>query len=156
MQKKIITGKEEIEQIIQQAQACYLAMVDENNLPYVVPMNFGYTHGEFHLHSGPHGKKMRILKKNNDVCLSLDVESKLNHVSENVACSYSMIYKSLIANGKVFFIDDINKKIESMNIIMKHYTGREFTYNRPAIENVSVFIMKVKEMTVINRGITEF
>ncbi len=151
MKKKFITDKKEIEEIIEKAQVCYLAMVDEGR-PYVVPMNFGYDNGDFILHSGKPGKKMEILHKNNQVCLSLDVDSRLNFVSKNTACSYSMKYKSIVAKGSILFVDEFDKKTELMNVIMKHYTGREFTYNAPAINNVEIMVMKVDEITAINRG----
>ncbi len=151
MRKKTITNPAEIEEIIQKAQTCYLAVAD-NNTPYVVPMNFGYENGIFYLHSGKPGYKLEVLRKNNQACIALDVDSKLHFVSENTACSYSMKYKSVVAKGRIEFIDDYDKKVECMNIIMKHYTGREFTYNSPAIINVEIFIMKVDIITGINRG----
>jgi uncharacterized protein len=151
MRKITISNKKEIEMIIEKAQVCYLAMVDEG-LPYVVPMNFGYLDGDFILHSGKPGKKMEILRKNNQVCLSLDVESRLNVISENTACSYSMKFKSIVAKGKIIFVEEYERKVQMMNVIMKHYTGREFTYNRPAIDNVEIMIIKVEELTAINRG----
>ena len=151
MRKKFINNQSEIEEIIQQAQICYLALADDN-VPYVVPMNFGYENGIFYLHSGKPGRKLEILRKNNQACIALDTDSELNFVSENTACSYSMKYKSVVARGRILFIDDYEQKIRYMNIIMKHYTGRDFTYNRPAIENVEIFIMKPDELTAINRG----
>jgi len=152
MRKKFVTNEKEIEEIILTAQTCYLAMVDENNLPYVVPMNFGFQNGTFYLHSGLPGKKMSILQKNNHICLALDIDSKLHVVSENTACSYSMKYKSVIAHGKIKFIENYDEKVEGMNIIMKHYIDKEFTYNKPAIDNVAVFTLKPTEITAINRG----
>jgi uncharacterized protein len=130
-----------------------MAMVD-NGKPYVVPMNFGYHDGVFYLHSGHTGKKMEILRKNPDVCLSLDIDSELNVRHENVACSYSMKYKSVIAHGKVEFVEDEQLKVEFMNLIMKHYCGRDdFQYSKPAISNVMIMIVKPVEICGHNRGV---
>ena len=57
-----ITDKAEMFQVIEKCDACYVSMVDQNNMPYVVPLNFGVKDGVIYLHSSPKGKKIDILK----------------------------------------------------------------------------------------------
>jgi len=74
-------------------------------------------------------------------------------VDEPVACSYSMTFKSVILMGKVEFITDFDEKIKIMNIIMKHYTGKDdFKYNTPSINNVVVMKIVPEQVTARVRG----
>ena len=53
----------EIEEIINNTQLCYVAM-SLNDEPYVLPFNFAYENRTIYLHSAPEGKKIDILEKN--------------------------------------------------------------------------------------------
>ena len=146
MKNRVIQLKEEIERIIRQCDVCSLAMVDLDNRPYVIPMNFGYEEDVVYLHSSQTGKKMDILAKNRQVSLSFSTDHELRWQSEKVACSYSMKYRSVLASGRVEFIEDPDEKVTALNIIMKNYTDREFTYNAPALREVAVFKVVVEKL----------
>jgi len=146
MPAKAINKKEALEAIINKCDVCYLGLANENE-PYVLPFNFGYKNDYIYLHSAPEGKKIEILKKNPKVCIAFSTDHKLAFRSENMACSYHMKFKSVLAYGVVEFIDDYDQKIEVLNIVMEKYTGRTFDYNAPAINNVAIFRVKVEEMT---------
>ena len=141
-----------INAIINKCDVCYVAMVTVEGNPYVLPFNFGFD-GEFiYLHSAPEGKKIDALNINSNVCIAFSTDHALRHTSDNVACSYGMKFKSVIAYGNVEFVDDYDEKIRIFNIIMKKYTGKEFTYNAPAINNVAVMKVKVDEFTCRESG----
>ncbi len=146
MKSKVITSKEEIDDIISNCQFCNVAMVESSGEPYVVPMNFGYTEGYIFLHSSKTGKKMDILKEKNKVCISFSIDHELRWQSENMACSYSMKYRSVLAYGRVEFIEEPEKKIEALNCIMLHYTGEEFTYNEPSVREVAVYMVIIENL----------
>lgn len=150
--KRIITKLWEMEDIIRKCDCCYIGMVDEKNLPYVVPFNFGYSGKVIYLHSGQAGKKIDILKKNNNVCVAFSTGHSLSAQNESVACSYIMSYKSVLCYGKVEFIGDIEKKTEALNIIMKQYIDRDFTYSAPSVKNVLVYKVVIDEMTAKEFG----
>ncbi len=152
MKKFEISNLQEIEDLIGRIEVCNLAMSD-GETPYVVPMNFGYSGGILYLHSAPVGKKIELLNKNPRVCVSFYSDAVLNIRNDNVACSYSMKFKSVLMSGSIVFIDDIDEKKTAMNIIMKHYSGRaDFDYNLPAIKGVCIFKLKPEEITAFKRG----
>lgn len=128
-----------IRKIIDKCEVCYLGMVDQEGKPYVLPFNFGYEDGRIFLHSAGEGKKIGILKDNPNVCVSFSTDHLLFHRHEPVACSYGMKYRSVLAYGRVVFVDDFNEKVRILNIIMQKYAGREFSFNPPAINNVCVY-----------------
>lgn len=147
MHPSFTTNQSEIDEIINKCEVCYVSMVDENNLPYVLPFNFGYSQGVIYLHSSAKGKKIDILKKNPSVCIAFSTDHKLRYQSEKMACSYSMKYRSVLAFGKVEFIEDMDQKIEFLNTVMSHYTDREFTYSAPSLREVCTYKVKVERFT---------
>lgn len=146
MKNRVIALKEEVERIIRQCEVCNLAMIDPDNAPYVIPMNFGYANDTVYLHSSRTGKKVDILKKNNRVSLSFSTDHELRWQSEKVACSYSMRYRSVLASGRVEFIEDMQEKVDALNVIMKNYTDRSFKYNDPAVRDVLVFKVVIDKL----------
>lgn len=142
MKSRMITDQSLTDAVINACDVCFVGMVDENNKPYTLPLNFGYHDGIIYLHTGPKGKKLEILRKNPNICLVMSTGHEMYHQSENVACSYAMRYKSVMVSGKVAFIDDLDEKVNALSAIMKQYTGREdYRYSQPALKNVTV--MKV-------------
>lgn len=154
MRKYKITDQAKIDAIIKEAQVCTLSLVD-NGMPYAVPMNYGYADGVIILHSAMTGKKIDILKQNNNVCVSFYCDERLNVRHEKVACSYSMKFKSVLAFGKAVEITDFNEKVDAMNEVMKQYAGKSFTYNEPAIKGVFIMKINVEEFTAYYRGYEE-
>lgn len=143
MKNRKIDFKPELESIIAKCEACSLSMVDEHGMPYVIVMNFGYRDDHIYFHSSRTGKKIDILLKNPNVCVAFSTDHQLRWVNEDVACSWGMKYRSVLAYGKVEFIDDFDEKEEALRIIMGNYSEHEFTFNAPAVKDVMVFRVKV-------------
>ena len=146
MKNRPLTFKPEIEAIIRKCDFCSLAMVDEDNKPYVLHMNFGYREDEIFFHAAKTGKKIDILKKNPEVCVAFSTDHDLRYVNEEVACSWAMRYRSVLAYGKIVFIDDYDEKVEALNIIMANYSEREFSYNTPAVNDVQPFKLVLEKL----------
>jgi uncharacterized protein len=147
MKPRVDLPQDEIDQIINSCEACMVGMVDLEGKPYVLPFNFGYKGGRLYIHSGPEGKKIEIWKSNPSVCVSFSSHYKMNIRHEDVACSYSMKYKSVLIHGKVSFIKDLDEKARVLNVIMEKYSGRaDFNYGTPALENVGVFEILIEKI----------
>lgn len=147
MRTSYIVEKSELESVITRCDVCFVGITEADGSPYVIPMNFGYSNDEIILHSGPHGKHLDLLALNNRVCVTFCSDGKLVYQHPDVACSYSMLAKSVLCKGSVTFIDDLAEKEAALNITMKNYTDRPFTYSQPALLNVKVWRVKVDEMT---------
>lgn len=146
MKNKVISKIEDIRNIIKKCDCCNLAMVDQNNHPYVIPMNFGFDDEYIYLHSSSKGKKMTILENNKNVCLSFSTDHELRWQSEQVACSYSMKYRSVLVYGTVEFVESPEKKIAALDKIMGQYTEKKFTYSDPAVRDVRVFKVHIDKL----------
>lgn len=147
MKTLLYTGKEQIEKTIGKCTICFVGMIDTDQTPYVIPMNFGYRDGIVYLHSAPEGKSISILEKNPTVCLTFSTPHHLVYQHPKVACSYRTRSESVIGWGKVRFEENFDRKIEALNLIMKQYTDKSFTYSDPAVHNVKVWIVELEKAT---------
>ncbi len=67
-------------------------------------------------------------------------------VNEEVACSWGMSYRSVLAYGKLEFVDDFDQKEEALKVIMSNYSDIDFTFNAPAVKDVLVFRVKIEKL----------
>lgn len=147
MRAKLITLQRDIDEIIAKCNVCYVGMVDEAGFPYVIPFNFGYRDGILYLHSSKKGLKIDILKKKPQICAVFSADHLLHAQSEQVACSYSMHYRSVQLFGEVEFVDEREEKIEILNLIMANYTDHAFSYSEPSLREVCTFKVEVKRFS---------
>ncbi len=147
MKTLIHSEKEQIESVIRKSDVCFVGMADTDGTPYVLPMNFGYEHGTIYLHSAQTGRSISILERNPKVCITFSVDHELVFQHPEVACSYRMRSKSVMAWGKVSYEEDPKKKEEALNIIMKQYVDKTFHYSDPAIRNVKIWKVEIEEIT---------
>ncbi len=146
MRTLYIEDRERIEKIIKSCRTCYLGLCDTDLQPYVVPMNFGLD-GEFiYLHSGQMGRKWEIMKRNPKVCITFCSGDTIVHQNEEVACSWRVRSKSVIAEGVLEFIEDFEEKEKALRIFMLQYSDKEFKFNAPAVKNVGVFRMRIEKI----------
>jgi len=138
----------ELELIISGSDVCRIAFAD-NNLPYIVTMNFGYSGGErpcFYFHCSNEGKKLEMLKNNNFVCFELDTDHEI-YEGEN-GCDWGMRFSSIIGYGRISVLWEREQRIAGLNSIMSHYSDREgFSYDERVLENTTILRLDIEEMT---------
>lgn len=146
MRTYFIQDFEEIEKVIRSCRTCFLGLCDEENQPYVLPMNFGYSDRTIYLHSGQFGRKWDIMQSNPKACITFCLGDELAYQDEMVACSWRVKSKSVIAEGEIEFIEDYDEKVAALEIIMRQYSDKEFRFNEPAVRNVGIFKMKIEKI----------
>lgn len=124
-----VKGIENITEIIDKCKVLSLGMCD-GDMPYVVPMNFGYeTKGDeitVYIHCSKIGKKLDVIRANSNVCIEMNAEHEI--VSGEKACDYGFKFASVIGFGKAEFITDFDEKLNAFKMLMKHQV------NMPDIE----------------------
>ena len=95
--QKIINDPEQIEEILSKAKFLRLALSDAE-IPYVVPISFGYKENAIYIHSSQKGKKIDILKRNPRVCFEADFETEV--MTADDPCRYNVRYRSVIGMGQ--------------------------------------------------------
>ena len=147
--REIIDNNEKIN-IIKKCKVCRIGL-SENNMPYVIPLNYGYNFENdiltLFFHSAKKGKKMDIIKNNNNACFEIDCDTKL--IEAENACGYGYAFKSIIGFGKIFLLENVDEKIDGLNKIMKHQTEKEtnFDFSTDEVNNVCVYKMIVEKFT---------
>jgi nitroimidazol reductase NimA-like FMN-containing flavoprotein (pyridoxamine 5'-phosphate oxidase superfamily) len=143
--EKEVRDKHAIESVMKRATICRIGL-SENDVPYVVPLNFGYKDNCLYFHSAKEGKKIDMMRKNNTVCFEIDVDNEL--VRAENPCKWSMKYYSVIGFGKAFFLEDSREKRQALNIIMEHYAGKSsFEYPEMALDSVAVIKVEIDSIT---------
>ncbi len=142
--EKQIIKTADIEQILKQAQVCRLGLVD-NNVPYIVPMNYGYQGQALYFHSAPAGRKIDLIRANPLVCFEVDELVKMNEAAR--ACDWGVSFKSVIGTGTARILESPAEKKAGLDIIMAQYSDRLFTYPDEMLEKTAVIKVTVEEMT---------
>jgi uncharacterized protein len=143
-----ISSIDEIKSIIEKCKVCHLAMVDKG-LPYVVPLNFGYSidNGILTLffHSARTGRKIDIMHENKEVCFEMAFEGTLSRITN--PCNAGYYFESVIGFGYVEFIEDVQQKCRALSLLMKQQSGQDFTFTENQAETVCVFRVISTEFT---------
>jgi len=142
-----ITDKKVMLDIISRAQVCYLGM-SKDNMPYVIPINFGYYENTIYFHCALEGEKIDVLKNNPHVCMVFNVDNKL--INNIVQDDWTMYYKSVIAYEKVEFIMDIAERQNAINIMFHHYGGKDYPLPEPVL--AKTMFMKVEINSMMGKG----
>ena len=136
--------------IIAKCKVCRLGLSD-NNYPYVIPLNYGYTYKNETLtlffHSAKEGKKIDIIQNNNNACFEIDCDTKL--IENETPCDCGYEFKSIIGTGKITFLETKEEKTDGLNRIMKHQTGKEaeHDFSENELNSVCVYKMTIEEFT---------
>ena len=142
--EKEITDKKAIEDIISRSKVCKLAMCDRD-IPYIVPMSFGFNDNTLYFHSAPQGEKIDILKKNPNVCFEFEILTQV--IKSARACKWGMKYKSVIGFGTASFITDDNLKRHAFDIIMNQYADGSFSYEEASLKSAIIIKIDIHSMT---------
>ena len=142
--EKEITDKSEIESIIRNSQVCRLGLADDG-LPYIVPLCFGYRGDTLFFHSAKEGRKIEILKTNNQVCFEFDINPEVQ--AGKTACAWGMKYQSVIGYGTAALIEDPEEKQEALDIIMSQYSEGNFNYSDKAFGQTLIIRVDISSMT---------
>jgi len=132
--------------LISRASVCRIGMCLDD-VPYVVPMNFGYRDSCVYLHSSKSGRKLDIIRANDNVCFEVDIDAEL--VDSGSPCACGMRYKSVIAFGKASLVENRAGKIEALDAITEHYLGgASGEYDEAVLEAVVIIKVELESATV--------
>lgn len=138
-----------INQIIEKCDCCRLGLIDGDR-PYIVPLNFGHVYEDeklvFYFHGANEGHKIELIHRNKYAGFEMDTAHMLH--GQEKACNHTFFYQSIIGTGKISFVTDKQKKIEALQLIMKHYTKKDnWDFEGKMVENMAVIRLEVESMT---------
>lgn len=118
-----VTDISDIITIIDKCHVMRVAFVDGTK-PYIVPLNFGYDLNEkgelaLYFHCAREGRKLEIIKTNNQVCFETDCSFEL--IKDIDACKWAAKYESVVGTGTMEVVTDDDEKQLGMTRIMEKY-----------------------------------
>jgi uncharacterized protein len=145
---RAISGIVEIEEIIRKADVCRLAFANEN-IPYMVTMNFGYTNDPeqlLYFHCAREGKKLDMMRRNNYVCFEMDTDHQI--IKGKRACDWGMRFTSIIGYGNIIEVTEKDERISGLNCIMSHYSDiGEYIFDDTVFEQTTILRLKILEIS---------
>lgn len=144
-----ITDYSKMIEILKQCDCCRVAFTEENG-PYILPLNFGFTKKDeqlvFYFHGSKEGKKMELIKNQKQVGFELDCKHQL--VTGEIACDYSYLFQSIIGKGMIELVEDYDEKVTGLNVIMSQYSAQShWDYQEQMVNSVAVIKLVVSEWT---------
>ena len=139
-------GMEETIEILNKSEYGILSTVDENNVPYGVPINFAYTDGVIYFHCAKDvGHKLSNIKQNSNACFTV-----VNDVCL-LPSTFSTKYSSAILFGTISAVEDDEEKRKGLEELIKKlapdYMESGLKYIANSMDDTTVLKMEVKEMT---------
>ena len=146
----------QIKAILDTAKVLHLGLAVDN-MPYVVPMNYGYSMEEgqltLYLHSAVRGKKLDMIRANPNVFFEMDCD-RIPFEGE-MPCQYGLAYSSIMGRGVATIVEDVEEKKKAMSLLMKTQTEKDFEFQDRLVSAVAVIRIDVSEYTAKKRPIPE-
>ena len=143
--KQEIRDKAVLEEILGGSEICRLSMID-GELPYIVPVNYGYSEGHIYIHSAPEGKKIDLLKQNTQVCF--EVEDTVEIVKGDEACDWTTRYRSVVGYATVEILSDEQSKQKGLEAIMAQHGAPELVnFNARNMERMVILKLKITSVS---------
>jgi nitroimidazol reductase NimA-like FMN-containing flavoprotein (pyridoxamine 5'-phosphate oxidase superfamily) len=141
--EKEITAQGELEQVLWQGRVCHLAIQDDP-LPYLVPLNYGYHDGALYFHSAPQGHKIELLEKHLRARFSVTIDYGI--IEAERACSWGARFTSVMGFGRIEFIEDLQAKQAALHILMAQYTDQTFSFEEAQVDATRIFKLIIESM----------
>jgi nitroimidazol reductase NimA-like FMN-containing flavoprotein (pyridoxamine 5'-phosphate oxidase superfamily) len=142
---KEITDPTLLSLIVTQAQVCHLGLA-KDNIPYVLPVSFGYDGTAIYFHTAKEGRKIDFMTANERVCFEFEHGVQLVRDDTN-PCKWTFSFQSVIGYGTVHELTGLSEKRDGLNQMMKHYSGREWPFTREDLETIRVWRIEIESLT---------
>lgn len=142
--EKAVTDELKILEIIGKAPVCFLGLSDDD-MPYVVPLNFGFEGKTLYAHCALEGKKLDIIRRNNRICVAIVGEEMVCGAEK--ACKWDSRYESVMIFGAAYIVEDVAEKVKGLKILMKHYSNRNYELTESMVSAVAVIRVDVESIT---------
>ena len=140
-----ISSREEIDTVISAAQVCRIAMAKDDE-PYLVPVSFGYDGDSIFIHTAKTGRKLDFFEANTRVCFEFEANVSIRKDDDD-ACAWTFAFESVIGYGTITELLSTTDKSAGLNQIMRHYSGRDWTFDEKQTATTRVWRIEVESLT---------
>lgn len=144
-----VTDPVVIESVLQSEKLMHLAM-SQNDVPFLVPVYFGWDGKALYFHSASAGSKIGILQANPEVCF--EISSVAGFIEAEEACDFEARHRTVIGFGRAVFVEDEAEKIRALDLIVAHFTRKHFEYPKENLAKTLVIRIDVHAMKCKQHG----
>jgi len=134
-----------ISRIIGKCQVCRLGLA-KDNIPYILPVAFGYDGAALYVHTAKAGRKIEFIQANPRVCFEFEHQVRLKP-HESAPCNWSFSFQSVIGYGTIRELTAPLEIIEGLNLIMRQYSEREWSFSQEHISALKVWKISIESMS---------
>ena len=139
LKKREVKEKADLRRILDSCQVVRIAVGDQEG-PYLVPVNFGYSWEEetglqIYLHSAKQGRKAAAFAGSPEVGFEMDATISL---LGDYTCDYSYGYSSITGKGRITLVEEEKEKEEGLRRIACQ-VGAEVKFLPEMMEKVNVY-----------------
>ena len=142
---KEITDPKRITEIIAHCQVCRLGLA-KDNLPYIVPVSFGYDGQAIYFHTAREGTKIAYIEANNAVCFEFERDVRIL-VDRHSPCSWTFSFQSVIGYGEIHELVGPAEKAQGLACIVAQYAEREWVFEERDLGDVRVWKIAIERLT---------
>lgn len=143
---KEIKDSEMINKVIANSRVCRLGLA-KDNIPYIVPVSFGYDGSDIYIHTALAGRKIEFFEANPNVCLEFEHAVTLKP-HDSAPCDWSFSFQSVIASGVISEVTDFAAKCEALQLIMRQYSEQqEWSFSEASVAAVRVWKITVEHLS---------
>ena len=144
-----VTDVSQIKDFILSEQILRVGFQDKDDI-YIVPVNYGFIIEDekyvFYFHGAKAGRKYELAKLNPKV--GFEIDGKYSLVDGELACDYTAHFQSVIGNGILSLVENLDEKVFALNSIMKQTTqNSEWTYSKELLNGVAIFRLVVENFS---------
>lgn len=147
-----VTDPTRIADIISRCTCLRIGFQDDGEI-YIVPLSFGYVVRDdayvFYFHGAKEGRKMDLIRKSPKVGFEMDTDFAVYAMNgADVACGHTARFQSIVGNGSMSIVSEIEEKKQGLLLIMEHNTGKqEWNFDEKMVNAVEVFKLEVENMS---------
>lgn len=145
---RAVTNPQDIIRILNKNKVCHVA-VNDDNVPYIVPLSYGYDYVDnqliLYFHCAKEGRKSDLWQINAHVSFVISAMEGL--VTAEQACGYSCNYASVIGTGEMTELISHADKAAALAAIMHQQAGGEWQFTEAQTAHVAVWQLTVSDFT---------
>lgn len=143
-----VTDIQEINEVLEKSFVLHVGFNDEGRV-YIVTVNFGFEEKDknyvLYFHGARDGRKFNLISAGGIAGFECETDFELK--AGKTACDYSAYYSSIIGEGIVSEISELEEKKYALNLIMKKATGKsDWNFPDLMLKKTGVFKIKVTDM----------
>lgn len=140
-----IKSREIIDQIIRACHVCRVALA-KDNVPYIVPLSFGYDGAAIYFHTAADGMKIDFINAGHKVCF--EFEQGVNLLAEGGnPCDWGFSFRSVIGHGTVRELCEHPEKERALHLIVRQYMANKWPMAAAHIEQTRVWQIVIERIT---------